>query len=375
MTTSLNDKITALVFAGSLGLLPGLTVANWSAASNAAQSPMEQWLSGAVSQQWEQQFDNNFVIREWSISAMAAVTYLGFREGTSEVAVGEGDWMFSREELVQPANSDDNIRQNFLRVLQTSDYLASRNIRLLVVPVPAKARVLSHHLAQRPALAHQQVYAQLLDFLGDHRVSVVDTLKAMSINPEQPLYFQRDTHWTPNGAQLVAKATARYCQNQINLSLNNLEFVTEARDIQEFAGDLMNFIPLQPLFSQFQPSSEEFIETTTYAKQSNLFGSSDVAVSTLLVGTSYSADSRWNFEGYLKQALGRDLLNLASEGRGPFAPMLSLMQQPSALEGVELVIWEIPERYLLQAYPDLDFSTIPKSGVPKGQYTAQLSTR
>jgi len=375
MKTSLNDKITVLLFASSLSLLPGLTAMNWSAAIHNSQSGMGQWLSGAVSQQWEQQFDENFAIHEWSVSVMAAITYLGFREGTAEVAVGEGDWLFSREELVPPSGSYDNIQLNFQRVLQASDYLGSRKIRLVVVPVPAKARVLSHHLVQLPAMAHQQVYAQLLDYLNDHRIAVVDTLKAMSLSSEQPLFFQRDTHWTPNGAKLVADTTARYCKSQIRLSLNQSEFVTEARETQELAGDLMNFIPLQPLFSQFQPSVEEFTATTTYAKQSSLFGSSEANVSTLLVGTSYSADSRWNFEGYLKQALGRDLINLASEGLGPFAPMLTLMQKPSALKGVDLVIWEIPERYLLQSYPELDFSTLPRAEVPEGQYTAQRSTR
>ncbi len=372
MKTSFNDKITAFAFAGSLAVLPVLTAFNWSVVDDKREKSLEQWLRGAASQQWEHQFDKNFVIRDWSVSVMAAITYLGFREGTEEVAVGEGDWLFSREELVLPPRAQDNINQNLLRVLQTSEYLNRRNVRLVVVPVPAKARVLSHYLSQSPALPHQKIYAQLLDYLRDNQVSVVDTLSAMARGAGQPLYFQRDTHWTPSGAQLVANSTAQYCENQVQLSLNHAEFVTETLDTEELSGDLMSFIPLQPLFSQFQPKPEEFVATKTYAKQDSLFGDTVDNISTVLVGTSYSADPRWNFEGYLKQALGRDLVNWASEGRGPFAPMLRLMLTPEALENIDLVVWEIPERYLLQAFPGLDFSTLSEVELPRGQYTAQL---
>ena len=53
-----------------------------------------------------------------------------------------------------------------------------------------------------------------------------------------------------------------------------------------------------------------------------LFGTQTIPVT--LVGTSYSADERWNFTGALQTALGADVLNLATEGRGPLPPMREL---------------------------------------------------
>jgi alginate O-acetyltransferase complex protein AlgJ len=66
-----------------------------------------------------------------------------------------------------------------------------------------------------------------------------------------------------------------------------------------------------------------------------------------IVGTSYSAEPAFHFEGFLKQALSADVINLALEGKGPFKPMDEALQG-TILEdtGVRVVVWEIPERYV-----------------------------
>jgi alginate O-acetyltransferase complex protein AlgJ len=68
----------------------------------------------------------------------------------------------------------------------------------------------------------------------------------------------------------------------------------------------------------------------------------------VLIGTSYSANTRWNFPGYLKEALGEDIASYAREGAGPFRPMLAyLASEDFRREPPRLVIWEIPERALV----------------------------
>ena len=75
-----------------------------------------------------------------------------------------------------------------------------------------------------------------------------------------------------------------------------------------------------------------------------------------LVGTSYSADERWNFAGALRQALGSDLVNFAEDGRGPLLPMLKFLQSDDFKNAPpRLVIWEFPERYLPIAYDLSEF--------------------
>jgi alginate O-acetyltransferase complex protein AlgJ len=76
-----------------------------------------------------------------------------------------------------------------------------------------------------------------------------------------------------------------------------------------------------------------------------LFTDFDTALA--LVGTSYSARSEFNFAGFLQQETGLELVNFATEGQGPFAPMRMLLESGEIVEtGARIVIWEIPERYI-----------------------------
>ena len=71
-----------------------------------------------------------------------------------------------------------------------------------------------------------------------------------------------------------------------------------------------------------------------------------------LIGTSYSYNRTWHFEGFLSHYLGAEVLNFSAEGEGPFKPMQQFMAEGhmSSLSSLNTVIWEIPERYLI--HPD-----------------------
>ena len=75
-----------------------------------------------------------------------------------------------------------------------------------------------------------------------------------------------------------------------------------------------------------------------------------------LIGTSYSAIEKWNFEGALKSALQADVLNLADEGQGPLEPMAKFLKDTDfSRTNIKLVVWEIPERFITTSYGDVIF--------------------
>ena len=70
-----------------------------------------------------------------------------------------------------------------------------------------------------------------------------------------------------------------------------------------------------------------------------------------LVGTSYSANTNWNFEGFLKEYLETDVLNMADQGLGPLVVMDKYLENDAWKNSPpRLVIWEMPERYLLMPH-------------------------
>ncbi len=107
----------------------------------------------------------------------------------------------------------------------------------------------------------------------------------------------------------------------------------------------MQFLPLAPYFAVLMPRPDLLTTTSTQTQGADLFGDAPMPGVTL-VGTSYSADTRWNFDGALRQSLSEDVLNLAQAGHGPFEPMLAYLAQPQDAQAPRRLIWEIPERYL-----------------------------
>ena len=124
-------------------------------------------------------------------------------------------------------------------------------------------------------------------------------------------------------------------------------------------GDLLRFLPLSPLFDNLMPTAESVDIYQTYAAEEDFLLALDMSEElgeVVLLGTSFSADRRWNFDGALKQALTVDVQNLAEQGQGPIVPMADFLKdQLPAATNLKLVIWEIPERYLPVAYPQAYF--------------------
>ena len=141
------------------------------------------------------------------------------------------------------------------------------------------------------------------------------------------MFLRTDTHWSPLGAETVAQRLGAEIRETHLLDVPAQNFVTRVGEERTHKGDLLSFLPLDPLFDELLPRPEQLQQRTTEAapalpggQQSgagdDLFGDSQQP-RLALVGTSYSASPRWNFEGALKQALSADLINYAKEGKGP----------------------------------------------------------
>lgn len=361
MKSRLSNMIYLVFFLLMITAVPVLTLLNNT--GNRDQFALESevnlsLLNGSYSKVAEDYFDKHLSIHEFAVSTMAAVQYFFFLEGADGVVVGRNQWLFSNEEFDIPANAEENLETNLATISSIDSHLKNLNIALVVVPIPAKARILENQLANRWSLTRENTYSRMIEGLNKTDVHVVDSYSAMYLSSEN-LFFRSDTHWTPAGAKIVAQATADYCGLKTDLVLSVTDYSTEVLESSELEGDLMSYIPLAPWFSQWGPSIEYFDLQQTYESSSSLFSAREV--NTVLVGTSYSADERWNFPGFLKQALGRDLVNYSARGLGPYRPMYDLLMDADALSGVDLIVWEIPERYLMRSYSELKFSQVLQS--------------
>ncbi len=336
--------IFMIVFLG-LGLLMALATPatrHW---------PEETVWDGRWAATYEDAFKQALPLREVGVGAWGAIQYGLFREGRSGILVGRDGWLFTSEEFAWQPKAVEEIEDKLELVLQVNEALERRGIRLVVALIPAKAHVYQEQLGRYrlPSYALER-YASFRTDLEARGIPAPDLMQALfSVKAEEPAFLKTDTHWSPEGAEGAAKALAAAISS-LELELGGETFETQVSERAEpYQGDLLNFIPLGPFQAVLGPRPDIIYPHTTVAAeaaaQPGLFDA--VTVPVALVGTSYSANPLWNFGGALKDALDADVLNISSEGRGPFLPMLEYLSSATLAESPpQLVIWEIPERYL-----------------------------
>jgi alginate O-acetyltransferase complex protein AlgJ len=303
-------------------------------------------LNGARSKALETNLEKAFPLRQAAIDVWGSLEFSLFGNGRKGVLVGSDGWFYSTEEFERLKNFDSEIAAKLEYITQVKTALENAGIKLAVVLVPAKTRVYPEHLGRysRPKY-WDDVYSKFLTGLQDKGVIAPNILNAMKARDS--MFLKTDTHWTPQGARVAAQAVAEAIKPL--LKFQTQVFTQKPGKVTLHEGDLLKFIPhttwgAQPAPDKLETPIVEGVESAG----TGLFGDSKIEVA--LVGTSYSANPKFNFEGALKLELQADVLNLALEGKGPITPMREFLK--TLPENLKLVIWEIPERFLPVAYPE-----------------------
>jgi alginate O-acetyltransferase complex protein AlgJ len=301
---------------------------------------------------FEKNFDKKLVLREAALATWGNAQYALFREGREGVLIGEQGWLFSSEEFSQSAAHKAELAHKLELITQIKQQLAAQNIGLIVALIPDKSRIYPEYLGRhkKPG-ALEGRYTDFLARLQAVGITAPDLQAVLAQGKSTGQMFLRtDTHWTPAGALQAARALAAAAPAY----KGSLTFTSsQSEQLLAHEGDLLNFIPLGPLAAHYGLQSEPLakIETMGSSESGDLFGESVIAGA--LIGTSYSANEKWNFLGALKQVFGQDFINVAADGKGPLIPMQDYLKSASFKNSPpQFIIWDIPERFLGVTYHD-----------------------
>lgn len=318
-------------------------------------------VDGKLARALESHYDQQFPVKRIGTNVWAALEYLAFGNGRPGVVVGQDQWLFSDEEFKPVADAELNMDDNWALIRGVRDELAKRDIRLVLAIIPAKNRLYPEYMGEnRPTALRDGLFQQFHSKASQASIVAPDLLTPLRRTKlEGPVFLRTDTHWTPLGADVVARQLGSAIRGKALLDTEPTPFVTEIGAEQELEGDLITFLPLDPLFADLLPPPDRLQQRTTHKASEgdaggDLFGEEQIPVA--LVGTSYSANPAWNFDGALREALMSDLTNHAESGRGPMLPMLKYLQSDDFKQHPpQVVIWEYPERYLPVANDLSDF--------------------
>ncbi|QXH36645.1 alginate O-acetyltransferase [Pseudomonas muyukensis] len=336
-----------------MGLLVGLGAASLGGLESFNRSGQMTLLDGKLAKAAETHYDEQFPIKRLGTNLWAALDFKLFNEGRPGVVLGREQWLFSDEEFKPTAGAEQLMQDNLALVRGIRDTLQRHGSQLVLAIVPAKARLYSEYIGkQTPASLHDELFNRFHAQVRQAGVFAPDLLAPLEqAKARGQVFLRTDTHWTPLGAEVVAQALAEAVNRQSLLSGAPQQYITEAGASAPYKGDLTNFLPLDPLFSNLLPSPDTLQQRKTLPVQADgeggdaLFADSQIPVA--LVGTSYSANPHWNFLGALQQALRSDVANYAEDGHGPLVPMLKYLQSDAFKNAPpQVVVWEFPERYL-----------------------------
>jgi alginate O-acetyltransferase complex protein AlgJ len=334
----------------------------------------QELIDGRLAHAFESHYDEAFPVRDFAIGLWAALDYTLFGEARSGAIVGKDGWLYTDEEFKVDDDAQVQLARNLALIGWARDRLAEHDVKLLVAMVPAKARVYPEHIGRRqPAALHRDLYERLRMELWAADIPSADLLTMLTLGKSQsPTFLRTDTHWTPHGARLAATTIAAAVQaGGLGSTDAPTQFRTQTDAPRLHRGDLFNFLPLDPYFSRLLPPPDS-VETASTEKDgggSDLLGDAG-APKVALVGTSYSAEPRWNFQGALQEVLHEEVSNYARLGVGPYAPLFAYLQSEDFRTAPpRLVIWELPERYLLMRQQLDEFHLPPEAYVARAAST------
>lgn len=337
---------TAVVWAALLAV--GLATGLWALSRvqlKPEQSTPENWLNGTAETALNQSL--RLPGQDRMELASAAIRYRVFGDLGPQVALGCPQWMFYQDGLRESANAHGDVVTPRLRLMQYwHDQLKARNVALLVVAVPDKARIQSAQLCGRAMTDSLHTrYGQLAQTLAARGMAFAD-LRPVLENQPQEMFFRTDVHMNLTGAERAAKAVAQKALLQLGGVRGTQAFeVSPPSAPAPRLGDLLTLSGLKDAPAGWRPDLEVVPSQQIDVVRGGGLLDEAAPVQVLLAGSSNGLRS--NFAQRLGEGLGQEVWNLSMDG-GQFggAMFKALAQREQWPASLKLVIWEFSENTL-----------------------------
>lgn len=296
-------------------------------------------------------------IRPW----MQAALFFGLHDGGAKVLVGRGGNLFYapgvRATSQRPGRGDSSADQAVIAVKDFRDALAARGIRLIVVVAPNKESVYPQWLtgfAKPPTRVINPETRSFLTGCADAGVEVVDLFASYREISRYPYYLAQDTHWSPTGMAVAARAVAERIGQRSETRFETSE-VTLATH-----GDLIRMVQSHVIESNTAPME---IRATHVNVPTN-----DAAASVLVLGDSFCRilqtehPGNAGFIAQLARELGQPVASIVMDGGGATLVRQELARRPQLLAGKKFVVWEFSERDLRLAQEGWQRIPLPEAG-------------
>ena len=219
--------------------------------------------------------------------------------------------------------------------------------RLVVAPVPRKAVVMESRLP-RGVDPRSGFDEAVVPTLRAARVDTVDLLAAMRSHEGSVVFGEANSHWSPVGTFVAARAVAEALVGQAGV---------KDVEVREVTGDrthtLAAVLGLESAAKRWLPRSEEVVMALVDPGQARVVTQPPDEVSpVLLAGTSFSRNAigtSTTFVTALSAYLGQTVWNAAGAGQSPTRSLARALQATSAGSLPPTIVLEVPNHFLVRS--------------------------
>jgi hypothetical protein len=308
------------------------------------------------------------------------------RDGGDKVALGRDDWLFYRPGVQYLLGRTDGAATNgapddpLPAIVDFRDQLAARGIRLLVMPVPNKESIYPDRLTRRAAGWHGALAPRTAELLRRLRAADVEVLDLFTeftrarataeANDAPNLYLAQDTHWSPAGVDLAARAAARRLVELGWTQPGATDYATHPAPARRL-GDIVQMLQVPALERRMAREAVPCVQVVRGDTGEAYRDAADAEV--LLLGDSflriYQEDEPGaaGFIAHLATHLRQPLLAVVNDGGGSTLVRRELFSRPAFLRGRKVVLWEFVERDIGLGLEGWQKVPLPPDGGPYGR--------
>ena len=268
-----------------------------------------------------------------------------------------------------------------LAIREFANYLAARDIRLVLVPAPNKAQIYPEMLTKRYAGREQPLqnpsWKQFVADVEQMGVKIIDVAPILFADKsEGRQYLATDTHWTPTGMETAAGEVATWIAQEIALGTNTLEITREIESITQL-GDIaaktlqlsnrtvyaMETVEIRPVHVARRPW------TPTEDSEVLLLGDSFANMYSDDISLGWGA--RAGLAEQLSAKLRRPVQTFTENDNGAYATRVQLFKKQArqdVLANTKVVVWEFAARELAVGnWKLLNWERLPTTGTQPEQ--------
>ena len=283
------------------------------------------------------------------------------RDGGEKALVGREGWLFYKpgcDDMLARAGSTTSATNDPVAAIAAwRDALAARGIHLLVVPAPNKESVYPDRLTRRIPAGRSVMSPATRDVLARLKSANIECVDLFALfaaartntaaSEAAPLYLAQDSHWSPAGVELAAKAVARRLVEKGWASPGHTDYGGKPAPVERL-GDVLRMLQSARIeksaVSDTVPCIRVIRNDTGRPYQDE--ASSEV----LVLGDSflriYEQDEPGSagFVAHLAKELNQPLTSLVSDGGASTLVRQELYRRPALLQNKRVVVWEFVER-------------------------------